>query len=1326
MKKRRTMLFCTLASLGLLTSCVFGQTTTKSSEAQLNDIQKIYKLYQDNGGTLSYEEWLFSIRGPKGDTGEKGADGTSVLTGEGAPASDKGKNGDSYIDLSTWDYYTKEESGWTLKGNLRGPQGEKGETGAQGEKGDTGETGAQGEKGDTGAQGEVGPQGPQGEKGDTGAQGETGPQGPQGEKGETGAQGPQGEKGDTGAQGEVGPQGPQGEKGDTGAQGEKGDKGDTGAQGEVGPQGPQGETGATGKSAYELYKDAHPEYSGTEEQWLDDLVNGRLGTEEPTYYTVTFDLGYGGLSFTQQVEEGQKVKKPETPQRNGYNFVDWIDSNQDHWVFNGFTITDDITLYAVWSDPLEYTIRFVNDDGSLLATDVACYGETAAYNGTTPIAANQDPHYYYTFAGWDKPLLIEGDMTVTATYDATYIATTAYYYDYDGTTLLATVPLGEGEEPHYDGETPTRDPDTVNQLQYQFTGWEKTAETSDSVTFVAKYESCTNGLDFDTNFVTYYHGTSANVVIPSSWNGYEITTINNRAFDGNKTITNVEIPNSVTFIGSYAFKGCSSLKSIVIPEGVRTICTGAFDSCTSLESVTISEGVTSIQWSAFSYCSSLTSINLPASLTQIGGCAFNGCLSLASIDMPSGVAEIETMAFNGCTSLRYIVIPQSVTTIGSGVFDNDQNLFVCCEAEYKPYNWDGQWLGNATAGWGYQETITESGVTYAVFENEGEPFANAIAFDESLNDILVPTQIHNIPVRGVFENAVWSNRRHIESITLPEEIQFLSDPTLNDSFKIIKPTDTSFTGTVGSDGNLWGLFTAPVDGVIDVEETVSTSTDGCIAIYGIAAYSYKTNYATLCDISSAALNDAAKLTSVQVQAGNTYIIKAGAWDDKDKEIGEWGTSEYAGNTETIAFSYTAYTYETYTGPEGDLIKKSLRDAYISTTLDGVEFLATPNEDQSVYTLKTTALNPSEMKTAIITKTYTLGDGSYEITESTEETTFSGDSNLLNNSHGLIQPTDTYFTGTAGTDGNLWGIFIAPDDGYISIEQRQFYGDTDVYIAVYESTATAFTADHAIAARGALWCDCENVLSSVPVVAGHTYVIKCGTFNDRDRTFGSTGSSWAGKEETAFFTYTPFTKRIFTGDEGDLVQYYVGDTYKSTALDGATLTATPNEDQSVYTLKTQTFDSAEMKMTANTKTYTLGEGTYEVATESEEISLVADSWTGANSGTYETLDNGSVIIAFTPTADGTYTFDLTADYFVDVKLGLYDAVFNETGFSGAPIKTADFGSSGTGETLNYYCTAGTTYYIRATYSFEDWNKSITNMTSTRGGNDLTITVTGPTF
>lgn len=62
--------------------------------------------------------------------------------------------------------------------------------------------------------------------------------GPKGDKGDTGPQGPKGDKGDAGSQGPRGEKGPKGDKGDTGPQGPKGDRGN------IGPQGPKGDKGA--------------------------------------------------------------------------------------------------------------------------------------------------------------------------------------------------------------------------------------------------------------------------------------------------------------------------------------------------------------------------------------------------------------------------------------------------------------------------------------------------------------------------------------------------------------------------------------------------------------------------------------------------------------------------------------------------------------------------------------------------------------------------------------------------------------------------------------------------------------------------------------------------------------------------------------------------------------------------------------------------------------------------------------------------------------------------------------------------------------------------
>ena len=61
--------------------------------------------------------------GEEGSQGENGKDGSSLLTGNGKPANDLGKIGDSYIDLESWNYYVKTSDGWVLQGNIKGEDG---------------------------------------------------------------------------------------------------------------------------------------------------------------------------------------------------------------------------------------------------------------------------------------------------------------------------------------------------------------------------------------------------------------------------------------------------------------------------------------------------------------------------------------------------------------------------------------------------------------------------------------------------------------------------------------------------------------------------------------------------------------------------------------------------------------------------------------------------------------------------------------------------------------------------------------------------------------------------------------------------------------------------------------------------------------------------------------------------------------------------------------------------------------------------------------------------------------------------------------------------
>ena len=73
------------------------------------------------------------------------------------------------------------------------------------------------------------------------------------------------------------------------------------------------------------------------------------------------------------------------------------------------------------SSPREYTIRFVNEDGSELQSEQVAYGELPVYNGSTPEKL-EDEHYTYEFAGWDESIVaVSGDKTYTATYDSVII-----------------------------------------------------------------------------------------------------------------------------------------------------------------------------------------------------------------------------------------------------------------------------------------------------------------------------------------------------------------------------------------------------------------------------------------------------------------------------------------------------------------------------------------------------------------------------------------------------------------------------------------------------------------------------------------------------------------------------------------------------------------------------------------------------------------------------------------------------------------------------------------------------------------------------------------
>ena len=80
-------------------------------------------------------------KGDPGENGEDGKDGATWLTGTSKPADTLGNLGDMYLNTTNGDVYQKEESGWTLKMNIKGEDGEDGEDGRPGLNGSQGSQG---------------------------------------------------------------------------------------------------------------------------------------------------------------------------------------------------------------------------------------------------------------------------------------------------------------------------------------------------------------------------------------------------------------------------------------------------------------------------------------------------------------------------------------------------------------------------------------------------------------------------------------------------------------------------------------------------------------------------------------------------------------------------------------------------------------------------------------------------------------------------------------------------------------------------------------------------------------------------------------------------------------------------------------------------------------------------------------------------------------------------------------------------------------------------------------------------------------------------------
>lgn len=101
---------------------------------------------------------------------------------------------------------------------------------------------------------------------------------------------------------------------------------------------------------------------------------------EPTHttYTVTFDSQGGSAVDSQTIIDGNPVKRPQTPTREGYFLNGWYTSSattaDTEWHFDTDRVTKDMTLYAGWtvetSQEATSSLVFVKEGNAYTVTDM--------------------------------------------------------------------------------------------------------------------------------------------------------------------------------------------------------------------------------------------------------------------------------------------------------------------------------------------------------------------------------------------------------------------------------------------------------------------------------------------------------------------------------------------------------------------------------------------------------------------------------------------------------------------------------------------------------------------------------------------------------------------------------------------------------------------------------------------------------------------------------------------------------------------------------------------------------------------------------------------
>ena len=165
-----------------------------------------------------------------------------------------------------------------------------------------------------------------------------------------------------------------------------------------------------------------------------------------------------------------------------------------------------------------------------------------------------------------------------------------------------------------------------------------------------------------------------------------------RLYAGEKEVTEVTIPDTISSVWMKMFSGCKSIKTLTIPRHVTTIEADGLKGCSP-------ENLKFEDWDSYYRINLLFTAWLGGGGDSPNAYPFKhhlfvGGEEVTDVVLPEGLSQVKAGLFQNCNHILSVQIPKGVENINSGSFDGCESLKdIYCDTEVLP-----QVRGNNFAG----------------------------------------------------------------------------------------------------------------------------------------------------------------------------------------------------------------------------------------------------------------------------------------------------------------------------------------------------------------------------------------------------------------------------------------------------------------------------------------------------------------------------------------------------------------------------------------------------------------------------------------------------